>query len=72
MMKLKRLPEGIASHANGFMPPRPGEGLYVCRKCGERFSSHKNLGFFSLIGLARVRCPECGSFNTARDPLVVY
>jgi DNA-directed RNA polymerase subunit RPC12/RpoP len=71
-MKLKVKPEGIANHANGFMPPRPGEGLYICRKCGERFSIRKSPCFFSIIGLARVRCPECGSFNTTRDPMVVY
>jgi len=71
-MKLKGLQGGIVSHTNGCMPPRPGEGLYICRNCGKRFFPHKNLGLFNLIRLPFVKCPQCGSINTARDPMVVY
>jgi len=63
---------GIANQTNGFMPPRPGEGLYICRNCGKRFFPRKSSGLFGLIGLSLVKCPQCGCSNTARDPMVVY
>jgi DNA-directed RNA polymerase subunit RPC12/RpoP len=71
-MKLKEELGGITSQTNGYMPPRPGEGLFICRKCGKRFSPYKSSGLFELIRLPFVKCPHCGSFNTSRDPLVVY
>jgi len=71
-MKLKGELGGIAGQTNGCMPPPPGEGQYICRNCGKRFSSHKSSGLFALIGLPIVKCPQCGSGNTTRDPMVVY
>ena len=71
-MKLKEELGGIAIQTNGCMPPRPGEGLYICRDCGKRFFPRKKSGLFDLIRLSLVKCPQCGSGNTARDPMVVY
>jgi hypothetical protein len=34
-MNLKGELDGIANHTHGCMPPRPGEGLYICRNCGK-------------------------------------
>ena len=71
-MKLEGELDGIAGQTNGYMPPRPGEGLYFCRNCGKRFSPSKSSGLFALIWLSLVKCPHCGSSNTAKDPMVVY
>ena len=58
---------------NGFVRPRPGEGFYMCRKCGERFHRHINdMDLFDRIGLPLVKCPKCGSFSTKRDERWVH
>lgn len=69
-MKLKGLQDGIAIQTNGCMPPRPGEGLYICHNCGKHFFPCKSL--LDFIRLPIVKCSQCGSINTSRDPMVVY
>jgi len=71
-MEQKGMQGGIINHKEGFMPPRPGEGLYICRKCGAHFSNVRNRFLSNIIGGLFVKCPVCGSFDTARDPKVAY
>jgi len=63
---------GFSSHINGFMPPLPGEGMYICRNCGNTFHNTRKRLLSEIFGGAFVKCPKCKSLNTERDPKWVY
>jgi len=71
-MKQKGMLGGIVNHTEGFIPPRPGEGLYICRKCGKHFTNMRSHILSEIIGGLFVMCPECGSFYTERNQMVAY
>jgi DNA-directed RNA polymerase subunit RPC12/RpoP len=63
---------GIFEQKSGFMPPAPGEGMYICNKCNNSFFNSKK-GFLSdIFGGLFVKCPKCGSLETERDTKFVY
>jgi len=70
---------GISNHMSGVMLPRPGEGAFICRSCGKHFHNHASSDENWLLDIFRkvtngnfVKCPECGSLRTERDPFVAY
>lgn len=60
----------------GVVPPRPGEEMWLCLKCGKRFRpasrGGKNLMQILIIGVIAPKCPKCGSHNVHKDMTVVW
>jgi predicted Zn-ribbon and HTH transcriptional regulator len=53
--------------ASGIRPPMHGDkAMFICKDCGHRFTAT-----LSILPIP-VKCPECGSLNTARDRTVVH
>lgn len=60
----------------GFVPPRPGEEMWICTKCGKRFRPGSRGNLLSVllgsISVAAPKCPKCGSRMVHRDFTVRY
>lgn len=60
----------------GVVPPRAGEGAWVCLKCGKHFRTSggdgKSLIKMILGPLTVPKCPKCGSHNVHKDMAVVW
>jgi predicted Zn-ribbon and HTH transcriptional regulator len=53
--------------SNGVRPPGLGDkARFVCKKCGQRF-----MATIRILPIP-VKCPECGSLNTAKDTIIKY